>query len=100
MSTLEEWTAAVSVGLGLDQGPLSAAETKTVLDLAHDAAHAMDQVAAPLTGYLLGMAVAAAWACRTRRTRVGALAAGWAESTECRLKGPLQGPYEPGRHRA
>jgi hypothetical protein len=40
MSTLEDWTAAVRVGLGLGPGPLSTAETKAVLDLARDVSHA------------------------------------------------------------
>ena len=57
MSTLEEWTAAVRASLGLDPGPLTTAEIKAVLDLARDAAHAVDRAAAPLTAYLLGVAV-------------------------------------------
>ena len=57
MSTLEQWTAAAGAGLGLDPGPLSTAETKAVLDLARDVAHAVDRPAAPLTAYLLGVAV-------------------------------------------
>jgi Domain of unknown function (DUF6457) len=54
MSILEQWTAAVSGRLGLDPGPLSTADTKVVLDLARDAAHAVDRPAAPLTAYLPG----------------------------------------------
>ena len=100
MSTLEEWTAAVRVGLGLDQGPLSTAETKAVLDLARDAAHAVDRVAAPLTAYLLGMAVGRGLALPDASERVRALAADWAESTESGLNRPLRWPYETSRHRA
>ena len=100
MSTLEEWTAAVRVSLGLDPGPLTTAEIRAVLDLARDAAHAVDRVAAPLTAYLLGMAVGRGLALPDASERVRALAADWAESTEAGLNGPLRSPYEAGRHRA
>jgi hypothetical protein len=100
MSTLEEWTAAVSVSLGLDQGPLTTAEIKAVLDLARDAAHAVDRVAAPLTAYQLGMAVGRGLALPEASDRVRALTADWAESAESGLNGPLRWPYEVGRHRA
>jgi hypothetical protein len=84
MSTLEEWTAAVRVGLGLDPGPLTTAEIRTVLDLARDAAYAVDRPAAPLTAYLLGMAVARGLPLPDAADRVHTLAADWAETTETR----------------
>jgi Domain of unknown function (DUF6457) len=84
MSTLEEWTAAVRVGLGLDPGPLTTAEIRAVLDLARDAAHAVDRPAAPLTAYLLGMAVARGLPLPDAADRIRALAADWAETTEPR----------------
>jgi hypothetical protein len=87
MSTLEQWTAAVGAGLGLDPGPLSTAETKAVLDLARDAAHAVARPAAPLTAYLLGVAVGRGLTLADASDRVRALAAGWPESTE-----PAAGP--------
>jgi len=82
MSTLEEWTAAVRAGLGLDPGPLGPADSKTVLDLARDVAHAVDRPAAPLTAYLLGVAVGRGQALPDASARVRALAATWAENTE------------------
>jgi hypothetical protein len=82
MSTLEEWTAAARAGLGLEAGPLSTAETKTVLDLARDVAHAVDRPAAPLTAYLLGVAVGRGLALPDASDRVRVLAARWGESTE------------------
>jgi len=81
MSTLEEWTAAVGAGLGLDPGPLGAADSKTVLDLARDVAHAVDRPAAPLTAYLLGVAVGRGLTLPDAAGRVRALAAAWAGST-------------------
>jgi hypothetical protein len=79
MNTLEEWTAAVSAGLGLDPGPVGTAESKTVLDLARDVAHAVDRPAAPLTAYLLGVAVGRGLALPDASARVRELAAAWAE---------------------
>ncbi len=81
MSILEQWTAAAGVGLGLDPGQPSTAEAKTVLDLARDVAHAVDRPAAPLTAYLLGVAVGRGLNLPEAADRVRALAAGWPEST-------------------
>lgn len=54
MSTLEEWTSRVCAELGLDQADL---DVKAVLDVARDVAHGVARPAAPLTAYLLGVAV-------------------------------------------
>ena len=43
MSTLEDWTAAVRADLGFDPEPLSTTETRAVLDMARDVAHAVDR---------------------------------------------------------
>lgn len=82
MNTLEEWTAAVRAGLGLDPGPLGAADSKTVLDVARDVAHAVDRPAAPLTAYLLGVAVGRGLALPDASARIQALAAAWTEGRE------------------
>ena len=81
MSILEEWTAAARTDLGLGPGPLGTADTKVVLDLARDVAHAVDRPAAPLTAFLLGVAVGRGLTLPDTARRVHALAAGWAEST-------------------
>ena len=75
MSTLEQWTAAVCADLGLDPG---AADTKAVLDLARDVAHSVARPAAPLTAYLVGVAVGRGLALPDAAARVRVLAAGWA----------------------
>ena len=54
MNTLDEWAAAVCGELGLDPAAL---DPRLVLDLARDVAHAVARPAAPLTAYLLGVAV-------------------------------------------
>jgi hypothetical protein len=53
-SQLPEWTAAAVAELGLDVQ----VDIKLVLDLARDAAHAVERPAAPITTYLLGIAAA------------------------------------------
>ncbi len=54
MSTLDDWTEALCAELGLatEQGT-----QKTVLNLARVVAHTVDRPGAPLTAYLLGVAV-------------------------------------------
>jgi hypothetical protein len=52
MSALDDWTDAVRQALDLD--PFDA---DIVLDLARDVAHDVMRPAAPLTAYLLGVAV-------------------------------------------
>jgi len=54
MSTLDDWTEALCTELGID--PQEGTQ-KTVLNLARVAAHTVDRPAAPLTAYLLGVAV-------------------------------------------
>jgi Domain of unknown function (DUF6457) len=54
MSTLDDWTDAICAELGLDPSDV---RQKTVLDLARVAAHTVDRPAAPLTAYVLGVAV-------------------------------------------
>src|SRR6516225_9299857 len=54
MSTMDQWTAAVCADLGLDP---SDADLRAVLDLTRDVAHGVARPAAPLTAYLVGMAV-------------------------------------------
>jgi len=52
VSSLDDWTDAVRDALHLD--PIDA---KLVLDLARDVAHGVLRPAAPLTAYLVGVAV-------------------------------------------
>jgi hypothetical protein len=82
MNTLEEWTAAAGAGLGLAPDSLNTAEIKAVLDVTRDVAHAVDRVAAPLTAYLLGVAVGGGLTLTEAADRVHALVTGWPESAE------------------
>ena len=54
MSTLDDWIETACAELGLDPTDLT---QKTVLNLARVVAHTVDRPAAPLTAYLLGVAV-------------------------------------------
>jgi hypothetical protein len=52
--TLDEWTTAACAELGLDPAE---ANTGIILNLARDVAHSVLRPAAPVTAYLLGLAV-------------------------------------------
>jgi hypothetical protein len=54
MATLDEWTATACGALGIDPAE---ARPALVLDLARDVAHNVARPAAPVTAYLLGLAV-------------------------------------------
>jgi hypothetical protein len=73
MSTLDDWVDAVTVDLGLT-GPV---DRSLVLDLARDVAHGVARPAAPLTTYLLGLAVGAGADPKTAAAQISALAEGW-----------------------
>jgi hypothetical protein len=54
---LQEWLSAVSDELGLADVEITDDLVTTLLDVARDAAHEVERVAAPLTTFLLGVAV-------------------------------------------
>jgi hypothetical protein len=54
MSTVDDWVVAVRDALGVEDD----VDVGLVLDLAREAAHAVARPAAPVTAYLLGLAVA------------------------------------------
>jgi hypothetical protein len=56
VTTLDRWTEAACAELGIDSSQVTA---RTVLDLARDVAHQVERPAAPLTAFLLGLAVGA-----------------------------------------
>ena len=79
MSTLDRWTQAACAELNLAPAQVSA---RVVLDLARDVAHQVDRPAAPLTAYLLGVAVGRGLTLAEAADRVRALAARWPENAE------------------
>jgi hypothetical protein len=76
MSMLEEWMTTVREELGLAGDGV--ADTKAVmtviLDLARDAAHAVARPAAPLTAYLVGVAVGQGASLPEAASRIAELA--------------------------
>jgi hypothetical protein len=72
MSTMEDWIAAVRAELDVDPVDMT-----LVLDLARDVAHGVARPAAPLTAYLLGLAVGRGADPRQAAAKVAALAKGW-----------------------
>jgi len=75
MSALDDWMDAVKVALSLDE---AGDDHEIVLDLARDVAHGVMRPAAPLTAYLVGIAVGRGADPATAAATVAALAATWA----------------------
>jgi len=74
MSALDDWMDAVKVALSLDG---TGDDQEIVLDLARDVAHGVMRPAAPLTAYLVGIAVGRGADPATAAATVTALAAAW-----------------------
>ena len=72
--TLDRWAAAASAELGIE---LPGDFTKTVLNLARVAAHRVDRPAAPLTAFLLGIAVGQGKPLPESARKLQALAQAW-----------------------
>jgi len=76
MATLDEWTTQVCAALGLES---SSIDQTLVLDLARDVAHGVARPAAPLTAYLLGLAVGRGAQPNDAAKRIADLARAWPE---------------------
>ncbi|MGH3067305.1 MAG: DUF6457 domain-containing protein [Streptosporangiaceae bacterium] len=87
MNTLDEWAAAVCGELGLDPAAL---DPRLVLDLARDVAHGVARPAAPLTAYLLGVAVGQGRPPAESAARISQLAARWVPAEEPVAEGPAE----------
>ncbi len=77
MTTLHSWTEAACAELGVqaDDGAIRA-----VLDLARDVAHQIERPAAPVSAFLLGLAVGGGQPLAAAAEQLRALAAGWPAS--------------------
>lgn len=75
---LDEWLRVAAADLGLDDVEFTNDTKHTLLDLARDSAHEVERIAAPLTSYLVGVAVG-------RGASLGAVAA---QLTELALHRP------------
>lgn len=74
MNELREWTSALCSDLGLDPGQL---DTGLILAMARDAGRAVAKPAAPVTVYLVGMAVARGLPPAEAAHRLGELTERW-----------------------
>ena len=83
---LDAWLEALSAEIGTTDIDFSNDTIHTLLDLARDSAHEVERVAAPLTTFLVGVAVG-------RGAPLGAVAA---QATALALRGSADaGPAEP-----
>jgi capsid protein len=73
-AVLEKWIDQVCRELGLDPAEV---DRDLVLDLARDVAHGVARPAAPLTTFLLGLAVGRGMAAGAAAAQITALAEGW-----------------------
>jgi Domain of unknown function (DUF6457) len=75
MTTLQNWidAAAAELGVRLDE-----ADVRAILDLARITAHQVERPAAPVTSFLVGLAVGAGLPLPEAAGRVRELAASWA----------------------
>ena len=76
---MDRWIMTVSTDLGIDPG---SADVRAILDVAREVAHNVDRPAAPVTAYLIGVAVGRGMPLKQAATRVHALAAGWPGRSE------------------
>jgi Domain of unknown function (DUF6457) len=74
MTTVDEWVGAACAELGIEPARVN---VRLVLDLARVAAHQVERPAAPLTAYLLGLAVGAGEPANEAIARLTTLAEGW-----------------------
>jgi hypothetical protein len=74
MNELDRWVAAASAELGLDPADV---ESKVVLDVARDVAHQVLRPGAPVTAYLIGVAVGRGADPADAAARISTLALSW-----------------------
>ena len=77
MNMLSDWTAAVCAELGLDARDTADCERAVVLKVARESASAVARPAAPITAFLLGVAVGRGVPAAEAVARVHRLADGW-----------------------
>jgi Domain of unknown function (DUF6457) len=74
MATIDTWTAAVCADLGIEAALV---DIPQILDLARDVAHQVDRPAAPVTAFLMGLAVGGGRQADETAARLRELANGW-----------------------
>lgn len=74
---MQKWIDAVTAELSIADVDINDALMKEILAVARDAAHNVERPAAPLTTYLMGIAVARGGEPADVARRIGELATGW-----------------------
>ncbi|MCW3816567.1 DUF6457 domain-containing protein [Micromonospora sp. DR5-3] len=74
MTVMDDWVTAACAELGLDPGEVS---VPVVLDLAKDVAHQVLRPGAPVSAYLLGVAVGRGGDLAAMASRLSELARSW-----------------------
>ncbi|AGL21656.1 DUF6457 domain-containing protein [Actinoplanes sp. N902-109] len=77
MNVLEEWLEAAAAELGLDAADV---QQQMVLDVARDVAHNVVRPGAPVTAYLMGLAVGRGGDPADVARRLTDLAVSWSET--------------------
>jgi len=77
MSTVDDWLAALTDALGISDE----VDVAMILDVAREAAHAVARPAAPVTTYLLGIAVARGGDAEQLTATITELAREWPSPT-------------------
>lgn len=78
MSSLDNWIDAACAELGVDPAVV---DQRAVLALARDVAHKVDRPAAPITAFLLGVAVGGGQQLGPAADRLTALTGRWQDGT-------------------
>jgi len=74
VSVLEQWIDAACADLGIDRAVV---DERAVLGLAREVAHQVDRPAAPVSAFLVGVAVGAGEPLEAAAGRLLALSAAW-----------------------
>ena len=82
MSTLDKWIDAACAELGVDRASVN---ERVILDLARDTAHQVDRPAAPVTAFILGVAVGTGRDLTDVAGRLTAMANDWQDSAPAEL---------------
>jgi len=82
VTDLNSWLDTVSSELGIADVELDNNDIHTLLDLARDSAHEVERLAAPLTSYLVGVAVGRGASLGSAAAKVTALALSGEHTTD------------------
>lgn len=74
---MQEWIDALCAELGIT----AEVDVTCILDVAREAAHNVERPAAPVSTYILGIAVARGADVTTAAAKITALADGWSEGS-------------------